>query len=343
MLPLRITVDLLQPSPPIESSLHLMLIPFVQIRHRSMDLACHPGLGPLLKTVRVQGTTTAVIFVTVAVRKNAIWNDSFLATRLATVEGPVHGDHLLLNDWNFHRSHIRNTRCDSHQGGHLRNTRCDSHQEGHPLQENGIRTKGVTLSKVNGIRIKRATLSKADGIPTKRVTLSKRMGFASRGSPSPKRMGFASGAGPSCSKRPLSRDSSPRPLYSRDSLSPKGFASVPKRMGFASRDSSSPKRQRFESRDSDSPRRRHSFRASSREASVERPQSRSSPSHPYSPLRQDKEAEDTFMPAPVKAIMDFGFFTEQGSGFPLSAHFYQEGIANKRSLKSCHESYNFLT
>ena len=182
-----------------------------------------------------------------------------------------------------------------------------------------------------------------NGIPTKRVTLSKRMGFASRGSPSPKRMGFASGAGPSCSKRPLSRDSSPRPCYSRDSLSPKGFASVPKRMGFASRDSSSPKRQRFESRDSDSPRRRHSFRASSREASVERPQSRSSPSHPYSPLRQDKEAEDTSMPAPVKAIMDFGFFTEQGSGFPLSAHFYQEGIVNKRSLKSCLESYNFLT
>ena len=289
MLPLRIAVDLLQPSPPIESSLHLMLIPFVQIRHRSMDLACHPGLGPLLKTVCVQGTTTAVTFVTVAVRKNAIWNDSFLATRLATVEGSVHGDHLL-NDWNFHRSHIRNTRCDSHQGGHLRNTRCDSHQEGHPLQENGIRTKGVTLSKANGIRIKRvtlsranrirfsppstangirfkgvpfstghgirikrATLSKANGIPTKRVTLSKRMRFASRGSPSPQRMGFASGAGPSCSKRPLSRDSSPRPRYSRDSLSPKGFASVLKRMGFASRDSSSPKRQRFESRDSDSP------------------------------------------------------------------------------------------
>ena len=151
------------------------------------------------------------------------------------------------------------------------------------------------------------------------------MGFASRGPLSPKRMGFASDAGPSCSKRPLSRDSSPRPRYSRDSLSPKGFASVPKRMGFSSRDSPSPKRQRFESRDSDSPRRRHSSRASSREASVERPQSRSSPTHPYSPSQQDKEAEDTSMPAPVSAMMDFGFFTEQDSGFPLSAHFYQRG------------------
>ena len=149
MLPLRIAMDLLQPSPPIESSLHLMLIPFVQIRHRSMDLACHPGLGPLLKTVLVQGKTTAVTFVTVAVRKNVIWNDSFLATRLATVEGPVHGDPLLLNDWNFHGSHLRNTRCDSHQGGHLHNPRCDSHQEGHPLQSEwaSLLTQGLVPAR----------------------------------------------------------------------------------------------------------------------------------------------------------------------------------------------------
>ena len=121
MLPLLIVVDHLQPSPPIESSLHLMLFPFVQIRHRSMDLADHPGLGPLRMTVRVRGTTTAVIFATVAVRKNATWNDSFLATLLATVEGPVHGDPLLPAIWNLH-------------GSHLHNTRCDSLQEGHPLQ-----------------------------------------------------------------------------------------------------------------------------------------------------------------------------------------------------------------
>ena len=150
------------------------------------------------------------------------------------------------------------------------------------------------------------------------------MGFAPRGSPSPSEWDSHQEGHPLqsewdslCSKRPLSRDSSPRPRYSRDSLSPKGFASVPKRMGFASRDSPSPKRQRFESRDSDSPRLRHSFRASSREASVERPQSRSSPTHPYSPSRQDKEAEDTSMPAPVKAMMDFGFF--YGTRFRISA------------------------
>ena len=120
-----------------------------------------------------------------------------------------------------------------------------------------------------------------------------RMRFASRGSPSPKRMGFASDPGPSSSKRPLSRDSpSPRPRSSRDSLSPR-------------RGSPSPKRQHFESRDSDSPRRQHSSRASSREASLERPHSRSSPAHPYSPSREDREADDTSMPAPVKAMIDF--------------------------------------
>ena len=119
------------------------------------------------------------------------------------------------------------------------------------------------------------------------------MRFASRRSPSPKRMSFASDAGPSSSRRPLSRDSrSPRPRSSRDSLSPR-------------RGSPSPKRRRYESRDSVSPRRQHSSRVSSREASPERPHSRSSPTHPSSPSREDREADDTSMPAPVKAMIDF--------------------------------------
>ena len=117
------------------------------------------------------------------------------------------------------------------------------------------------------------------------------MRFASSRSPSPKRMGFASDPGPSSGKRPLSRDSPPRPRSSRDSLSPR-------------RGSPSPKRRRYESRDSYSPRRQHSSRASSREASLERPHSRSS-IHPYSPSREDREADDTSMPAPVKAMIDF--------------------------------------
>ena len=106
-------------------------------------------------------------------------------------------------------------------------------------------------------------------------------------------MSFASDTGPSSSRRPLSRDSrSPRPRSSRDSLSPR-------------RGSPSPKRRRYESRDSVSPRRQHSSRASSREASLERPHSRSSPTHPSSPSREDREADDTSMPAPVKAMIDF--------------------------------------
>ena len=106
-------------------------------------------------------------------------------------------------------------------------------------------------------------------------------------------MGFAPDAGPSSSRRPLSRDSrSPRPRSSRDSLSPK-------------RGSPSPKRRRYESRDSVSPQQHHSSRASSREPSQERPHSRSSPTHPSSPSREEKEADETSVPATVKAMVDF--------------------------------------
>ena len=126
--------------------------------------------------------------------------------------------------------------------------------------------------------------------------------FASRDSPSPKRRRFTS----------------------RDSLSPKrqGFASrdspSPKRQQFASRDSPSPKRQRFASGDSpypkqrrfasgdsDSPQRQHSSRASSGDGSLERPPSRSSPTRPSSPSREDKEADESSIPTPVRAMIDF--------------------------------------
>ena len=104
---------------------------------------------------------------------------------------------------------------DSLQRIPLVNSEWNSHQLRHPLQEIGIRTKRVTLSKANGIRIKRVTLSKANEIRTK-------------GSPSPSEWDSHQEGHPlqsewdslltSGSKRPLSRDSSPRPRYTRDSL-----------------------------------------------------------------------------------------------------------------------------
>ena len=102
------------------------------------------------------------------------------------------------------------------------------------------------------------------------------MRVASRGSPSPMRMGFASRGSPS-----------------------------PKRMGFASRDSPSPQRQCFASRDSSSPRHQHSSRASSGDNPFERPPSRSSPTIPSSPSKDDKEADESSLTAPVKAMIDF--------------------------------------
>ena len=77
------------------------------------------------------------------------------------------------------------------------------------------------------------------------------------------------------------------------------------RWQFASRDSPSPKRRRFASGDSDSPQRRHSSRASSGDGSLERPPSRSSPTRPSSPSREDKDADESSIPAPVRAMIDF--------------------------------------
>ena len=138
---------------------------------------------------------------------------------------------------------------------------------------------------------------------------------------------FATSAKPSDSRRFVSRDSpSPkrRRFASRDSLSPKrqGFASrdslspkwqrfalrdspSPKRQRFASGDSPSPKRRRFASGDSDSPQRQHSSRASSGDGSLESPPSGSSPTRPSSPPREDKEADESSIPALVRAMIDF--------------------------------------
>ena len=77
------------------------------------------------------------------------------------------------------------------------------------------------------------------------------------------------------------------------------------RRRFTSGDSPSPKRRRFASEDSNSPQRRHSSRASSGDGSFERPPSRSSPTRPPSPSREDKDTDESSMPAPVRAMIDF--------------------------------------
>ena len=130
----------------------------------------------------------------------------------------------------------------------------------------------------------------------------RRMGFASKGSPSPKRMGFASKGSPSPKRMGFASRGSPSPK--RMGFASRGSPS-PKRKGFASRDSPSPKRWRFASGDSVSPRRQHSSRASSGHGSFERPPSRSSPTHPSSPSREDKEVDELSIPAPVRAMIDF--------------------------------------
>ena len=77
------------------------------------------------------------------------------------------------------------------------------------------------------------------------------------------------------------------------------------RWRFASGDSPSPKRHRFASDDSTSPQHRHSSRASSGDASFERPPSRSSPARPSSPSGEDRDPDDSSISAPVRAMIDF--------------------------------------
>ena len=55
----------------------------------------------------------------------------------------------------------------------------------------------------------------------------------------------------------------------------------------------------------DSPQHRHLSRASSGDVSFERPPSRSSPAHPSSPSREDRDPDDSSISAPVRAMIDF--------------------------------------
>ena len=161
-----------------------------------------------------------------------------------------------------------------------------------PFQER-FASRRSPSSPQERVASRRSPASSQERVASRRSPSSPQRRFASKGSSSPKRMGVAPDAGPSSSRRPLSRESrSPRPHSSRDTFSPK-------------RGSPSPKRRRYESRDSVSPHHHHSSRASSREPSQGRSHSRSSPNHPPSPSREEKEADETSMPPKVKAMVDF--------------------------------------
>ena len=111
--------------------------------------------------------------------------------------------------------------------------------------------------------------------------------------------------------RPRPRDASSNRSHHRgisEDRSRKRFAASDHpgdRRRFASGDSPSPKRRRFASEDSPSPQHRRSSRASSGDSSFERPPSRSSPAHPSSPSREDRDPDDCSISAPVRAMVDY--------------------------------------
>ena len=83
-----------------------------------------------------------------------------------------------------------------------------------------------------------------------------------------------------------------------------GISEDRSRKRFAASDHSGDRR-RFASGDSPFPKRRRSSRASSNDASFERPTSRSSPAHPSSPSREDRDPDDSSVSAPVRAMVDY--------------------------------------
>ena len=137
---------------------------------------------------------------------------------------------------------------------------------------------------------------------------SSRTGLRLSPQPGPSSSGDQRFASQDCRRpRDVSSDRSRQSGISED-RSRKRFAASDQpsdRRRFASGDSPSPKRCRFASEDSNSPQHRHSSRASSGDGSFERPPSRSSPTSPSSPSREDKDTDESFMPAPVRAMIDF--------------------------------------
>ena len=83
-----------------------------------------------------------------------------------------------------------------------------------------------------------------------------------------------------------------------------GISEDRSRKRFAASDHSGDRR-RFASGDSPPPKRRRSSRALSDDASFERPTSRSSPAHPSSPSREDRDPDDSSVSAPVRAMVDY--------------------------------------
>ena len=97
----------------------------------------------------------------------------------------------------------------------------------------------------------------------------------------------------------------PRPRdASSDRSHHRGISEDRSRKRFAASDHSGDRR-RFASGDSPSPKRRRSSRSSSDDASFDRPPSRSSPAHPSSPSREDRDSDDSSISAPVRAMVDY--------------------------------------
>ena len=281
----------------------MLLILVVQIRHLSRDLACAPGLVLPLKIVVVQGTPPAVFIITVAIDKSDIRTDSLLAPNLGTVGDPVQGGPLLLSDWNSPQGYSPlHSEWDSLLGSPLLNSEWNSPQEGPPLQSewNSLLAPGLVTVRgpFQGIPLLQSDGDAPQGVPSLQNEWDSPLGGpllkneweSPQGAlPLQRQWDSPQGASPLHSEW----DSLPGgPLHQSEWDSLRGIPPLPNdnvllRGTLLLLDGSIYPELRL-------------MRPHLRD-----PPSRSSPTHPSSPSREDKEAEETSMPAPVKAMIDF--------------------------------------
>ena len=156
------------------------------------------------------------------------------------------------------------------------------------------------------------------------------MRFTSRGFPSPQRMGFASGESPSPKRMGFASRGFPYPMRMR--VASRGFPPLQCEWDslqggpLLQRDSPSPQRQCFASTNPTSSRHQHSSRASSEDNPFERPRLRSSPTI-HLPSKGNKEADESSLTAPVKAMIVFilkSFPDAQKSPYHPSSRSFEE-------------------
>ena len=233
-----------------------------------------------------------VILAPVAVRMNVMRNELFLATPLPTGEGPVIGSRLLADIWTSQASPPRPARSGSLRRGRIRHHGNDSLLEGHPLLTLHSRSDSplggpLRLLRSDSPHEGRLLRLRSDSPHGGHLHLP-RGALPQRGHPHPsewdslQKQGLAPPGDPFLGSHVLQGHTPPGiPPLQREVLLPLNDDAMSRGTQFLL------------------------ITITHLEPSQGRPHSRSSPNHPSSPSREEKEADETSVPPTVKAMVNF--------------------------------------